>query len=148
MRNKENSIPPCRAGQLACVHMEKISSHVVVSWLTSHMNILCFYRSFLKTMRAHLGKLAHLARPAHLLKKSPYYWDWKLIFEIIIKLVATTYKAVASTGYFLQFSASSIDELALHETDLQTRFSVPCFLSCGLKLRVIYLFCKDISYFE
>ena len=108
MRNKENSIPPCRAGQLACVHMEKISSHVVVSWLTSHMNILCFYRSFLKTMRVHLGQLAHLAWP----------WNWKLIFEKIIKLVATTYKAVASTGYFLQFSASSIDELALHQTDL------------------------------
>ena len=45
--------------------------HTWAGWLTSHMNTLCFYRSFLKKVRSHLGQATHLTRPVHLHMSSP-----------------------------------------------------------------------------
>ena len=39
--------------------------------LTSHMNMLYFYKNFLRKVGYHLGKLAHLTGPAHLHRNSP-----------------------------------------------------------------------------
>ena len=40
-------------------------------WLTSHMNTLYFYKSFLKKVRYHLSKPARLTGPAHLHVNNP-----------------------------------------------------------------------------
>ena len=81
---KENAIPPCWAGRLVCVHMEKFSSHLggiplsEIKWdltqagcLTSHMNTLHFYRTVLKKVRSHLDELANLIWPDHLHMNAP-----------------------------------------------------------------------------
>ena len=47
MRFKEKSIPPCRAGPPAHVHMTNF--HLTYAgWLTSHTNTLSFLKEFLK----------------------------------------------------------------------------------------------------
>lgn len=79
----KKSIPPCVAGPLASIHTKNY--FVSSGWgpgkikrdftqpgqLTSDMNTLCFYRRFLKKVRPHQDKPAHLAGPAHLYMSRP-----------------------------------------------------------------------------
>ena len=70
MCTKENSIPTCRLTHL-CMFRRKMfisprwgpdkikSDPICVGWHTSHMNTLCFYRSFLRKVKSHLGEPAH-----------------------------------------------------------------------------------------
>ena len=52
----------------------------LAGWLTSHMNTLYFYTSFLKKVRSYLGEPAHLTGPAHLHMNSPLINKSALIF--------------------------------------------------------------------
>ena len=47
----------------------QVRSHL--GWLTSHMNTLYIYKSFLRKVRSHLGEPARLIGPAHLHMNSP-----------------------------------------------------------------------------
>lgn len=80
----DTSIPRCRAGPLACVHLENSHLNLVGSrqnqvlshlgglgWVTSHMNTSCFYKRFLKKMRSCLGEPKRLTGLAHLFMNCP-----------------------------------------------------------------------------
>ena len=65
----------CSYGKLSS-HLGGISakSSDITPRLTSNMNKLYFYKSFLKTVRSHLGKPVHLTGPDHLhLWIAPHY---------------------------------------------------------------------------
>ena len=47
-------------------------------WLTSHMNTLYFYKSFLRKVRSHLGEPARLTGPAHLHMRSLLWRSFSL----------------------------------------------------------------------
>ena len=92
MRIKENYIPPCRADPLARVHMgnfhhtlvgsrqNQVRSHFIVLSF-SHINTLCFYRSFLKKVRFSLGEPIHLTGMAYLHMNSSLFSEDLLVFS-------------------------------------------------------------------
>ena len=97
MRIKENSIPLYRAGPRCACSYRKFSSYLsgipaktkldptLPGWFTSHINILCFYKSILKNVRSFLGEPAHLIGPVHLHMNNSLQLKWKICAIGLVK---------------------------------------------------------------